>query len=256
MKKPLISVITISLNAEKYIEQTIQSVLNQTYKNIEHIIIDGGSTDKTVQIINKYRDRIDHFISEKDEGIADAMNKGVALAKGDYVIFIHADDYFKNDSSLEDALEYLDGTVDILACDIQYGKDLKVIKPRGFNFWFNFKTGVLHQGVICRKSLIRELNGFDKIFKITMDFDFFLRSYRLHAKLVKAPVILSVMRNTGISSRQDWASLKGRFDEEKKVHEKNCPSRYMMFLYNIYWPLYLPYRFLLNIIRELHNRNL
>ena len=242
MKKPLISIITISLNAEKYIEQTIQSVLNQTYRNIEYIIIDGGSTDKTVQIINTYRGRIDHFISEKDDGIADAMNKGVALAKGDYVIFIHADDYFKNHSSLEDALEYLDGTVDILACNIQYGKDLKVIKPRGFNFWFNFK-GPHHQGIICRNSLIKKYNCFDTNFKICMDYALFMKAYRDGAKYVKAPVILSVMRDTGISSRQDWEGLKNRFNDEKRVHEKNCPSLFMNIIYKLYWLLYIPYRY-------------
>ncbi len=87
LKSPLISIITITLNAEKYLEQTIQSVLNQTYKNIEYIVVDGGSTDGTLGIIEKYENAIDHIISEKDDGIADAMNKGATLAKGEYVIF-------------------------------------------------------------------------------------------------------------------------------------------------------------------------
>ncbi len=114
--------ITISLNAEKYIEQTIQSVLSQAYKNTEYIIIDGGSTDQTLDIINKYRSQINTIVSEKDVGIADAMNKGVALASGDYVIFLHADDYFKDDFSIENAIECLGEATDILACGIQFSK--------------------------------------------------------------------------------------------------------------------------------------
>jgi glycosyltransferase involved in cell wall biosynthesis len=240
-KSTLISIITITLNAEKYLEQTIQSVLNQTYKYIEYIVVDGGSTDRTVEIINKYKNQIDHFISENDKGIADAMNKGVALATGDYIVFLHADDYFKNDSSLEKALEFFKETNDIIACSIQFGEQLKIYKPRGFNFWTNFK-GIPHQGTLCRRSLIEKLNGFDKQFQICMDYDFFLRAYRNRARLVKVPVILAVMRDTGISSRQDCESLKIRFDEERRVHEKNCRSFTMSMLYKLYWCLYLPYR--------------
>ncbi len=242
MKSPLISIITITLNAEKYLEQTIQSVLNQTYKNIEYIIVDGGSTDGTLGIIEKYKNAIDRIISEKDEGIADAMNKGTILATGDYVIFLHADDYFANANALKAVVEKMDKTADILACNIQYGARQSTCKPRGFNFWFNFKQGVYHQGVVCRRDLIEKLNGFDMQFSISMDYDFFLRAYRRGGKLVKVPAILSVMRDAGISSRRDWQSLKVRFDEERRVHEKNCVTSSMRMLYKLYWFLYLPYR--------------
>lgn len=246
--KPIISVITVTYNAAKYLEQTIQSVLNQTYKNIEYIIVDGGSTDRSLEIINKYKHRIDYFVSEKDDGIADAMNKGVALAIGEYVIFLHADDYFENDSSLEKALEFLEEKTDILACNIEFGKQLKIYKPRGFSFWTNFKQGICHQGTFCRRLLIEELNGFDKQFRIAMDYDFFLRAYRNRARLSKAPVVLTVMRDTGISSRRDWENLKKRFDEERRVHEKNCMSFFMSILYKLYWFLYLPYRYMLYVM--------
>ena len=238
---PLISIITISLNAEKYLEQTIQSVLNQTYKNIEYIIVDGGSTDRTLGIIEKHKNAIDHIISGKDEGIADAMNKGVSLASGDYILFLHADDYFHHDACLEETIKFLEVTTDILACSIQFGKDLKIIKQTGFNFWTNFK-GMPHQGILCRRSLIESLHGFDTQFKICMDYDLLLRAYQNGARLKKAPVVLSVMRDTGISSRRDWPSLNNRFDEERRVHHKNCKSFSMKILYMFYWFLYLPYR--------------
>ena len=83
--RPMISVITVVLNGERYLEETILSVINQTYKYLEYIIIDGGSTDKTVEIIKKYENQIDYWISQKDNGIGEAFNKGVRLAKGDYI---------------------------------------------------------------------------------------------------------------------------------------------------------------------------
>lgn len=244
MKDPLISIITIVLNAEAHVEQTIRSVLSQTYGNIEYIIIDGGSTDRSLEIINRYRNQVDYFISEKDEGIADAMNKGSARATGDYLIFLHADDYFANDRSLENALAFLNDGTDILACSILFGKQLEVYKPKGFGVWTNFKQGLYHQGVFCRRQLLQDLRGFDTQFRIAMDYDFFLRAYRRSAAIVKAPVILTVMRDNGISSRRDWRNLKFRFAEEKRVHEKNCHSLLMGLLYKSYWLLYPPYRYL------------
>jgi len=96
--KPLISVITVVLNGEKYLEETILSVLSQTYDNVEYIIIDGGSTDGTLDIIKKYEDYIDYWVSEKDNGIYDAMNKGINVASGEWINFMNAgDEFYEND---------------------------------------------------------------------------------------------------------------------------------------------------------------
>jgi glycosyltransferase involved in cell wall biosynthesis len=98
-----ISVITVVYNGQDYLEETIQTVLKQTYQNKEYIIIDGGSLDDTVEIIKKYEDSIDYWISEPDNGIADAMNKGLKVAQGDYILFLHSDDYFLENNTLEKA---------------------------------------------------------------------------------------------------------------------------------------------------------
>lgn len=100
MNYPLISVITVSYNAVLTIEQTILSVINQTYLNIEYIIIDGGSTDGTVNVIKKYADKIAYWVSESDKGIYDAMNKGIAYSHGEYCNFINAGDKFCSSSIL------------------------------------------------------------------------------------------------------------------------------------------------------------
>ncbi len=99
--KPLISIITVVFNGEKYLEETIQSVINQTYSNVEYIIIDGGSSDGTLDIIKKYEGKIDYWVSEKDKGIYDAMNKGIDVASGEWINFMNAGDGFYADDVLD-----------------------------------------------------------------------------------------------------------------------------------------------------------
>ena len=98
IQQPLVSVITVVYNGEKYLEQTIQSVINQTYNNIEYIIIDGGSTDTTLDIIKKYKDYISYFISEPDNGLYDAMNKGIRRANGELIGMLNSDDWLNLDA--------------------------------------------------------------------------------------------------------------------------------------------------------------
>ncbi|MCU7835973.1 MAG: glycosyltransferase [gamma proteobacterium symbiont of Taylorina sp.] len=239
---PLLTVITVVYNGEKHIEQTVLSVLSQTYRYIEYIIIDGNSIDNTLNIINLYEDQINCIISEPDNGISDAMNKGVLNSCGDFLIFLHADDYFYSDDVLQKAVKYIDDDTDILLTDIQFGKELRRRKPRRFNFWMNFKTGVFHQGSICSRKLFNKIGNFDEKFKIAMDYDFFLRAFHNKIKWKYCPIILSVMRETGVSSQIDCLSLSKRFAEEKKIHEKNSQSYVMELMYLCYWLMYLPYR--------------
>ncbi len=96
--KPLISIVTVVYNGEKYLEQTIKSVIEQTYNNVEYIIIDGSSTDNTLDIIKQYDEYIDYWVSEFDSGIYDAMNKGISLCTGDYIAFLNADDWYNGDA--------------------------------------------------------------------------------------------------------------------------------------------------------------
>ena len=114
--------------------------------------------------------------------------------------------------------------------------------PRGFNYWLNFKTGILHQGAICHHSVFNAIGYFDKDFKIVMDYDFFLRAYRDKISIKKCSITLSVMRDTGISSRLHWSAIQQRLSEERKVHMKNCPRKIMKWGYVFYWCIYILYR--------------
>ena len=107
-KQPLISIVTVVYNGEEFLEKTIQSVINQTYKNIEYIIIDGGSSDRTVDIIKKYENKIDYWVSEKDAGIYDAMNKGLDIATGDFVNFMNGGDSFYTNNTVSAAVAMMD----------------------------------------------------------------------------------------------------------------------------------------------------
>jgi len=243
-EKPLISVVTVVFNGAAYLEQTIGSIINQTYDNIEYIIIDGASTDGSQEIIKKYESCISYWLSEPDQGIADAMNKGVQLSVGDYVLLLHADDYLLGPDSVQTAMNNLDDRLPITAFTLYYEHNGQrwLARPKPWNWRMNFKTTLLHQAVICRRALFEQIGGFDTDLKIAMDYDFFLRAYRrgTGVKYVDRP--LSVMRRTGISSRTDRRTLQHRFREERMVHKKNSPGRWLDLIYALYWVAYPLYR--------------
>lgn len=249
---PLISIVTVCRNAETTIADTLNSVASQSFRDYEHIIVDGASTDGTVDIIRSYAGNQVSWFSESDDGIADAMNKGIGMASGDYILFLHADDYFGEPDRLEIAASHLVGGEDIYAFDIffQIGSVLKRRKPRG-GMWRNlFKTTFYHQGLFCRRDLFDRIGLFNKNYFIMMDYDFLLRAMQSNASVVFVHEVLSVMRDTGISSRQDWPTLQRRLTEKRGIHRRLYQSRGMGFLFRLYWPLYLPYRRIRSLLRS------
>jgi glycosyltransferase involved in cell wall biosynthesis len=242
---PSISIITVSYNARDTIERTIAGVLEQTYPRIEYVLVDGASTDGTADIVRAYGSRVAAWVSEPDGGIADAMNKGLACSTGELVLFLHADDYLRDDRAIASAVAEMAGPdADMYAFDILFGGtgNLSRRQPRGFTWHMYFKTGIFHQAAFCRRSLFERIGNFDTRFRIAMDYDFFLRAYRAGATLQRIPAAFSVMGDTGISSRRDWASLWERFREERAVQAKASPGRAMQAVYSAYWPTYLAYR--------------
>ncbi len=242
---PCISIVTIVYNAEVFLEQTIESVINQTYNHIEYIVIDGGSDDDSVKIIKRYVDAIDYWVSEPDRGIAHAMNKGIQASTGDYILFLHADDYFLNEHVVQTAVSQIDDGCDIAAFNIIFQNTDRSIeyRSRDFDYWLNFKTSLRHQAVFCSRVMFERLGGFDESYNIAMDYEFWLRAYREGIKPNIFNYALTCMRDTGISSRSDWPSMKRRFLEEQRIHYQHLPNFSMCVIYKIYWALYLPYRY-------------
>jgi glycosyltransferase involved in cell wall biosynthesis len=201
MKKIKISVVTVVYNGEKYLEETIQSVLNQTYPNIEYIIIDGGSTDGTVDIIKKYEDKIDYWISEPDRGIYDAMNKGIRIASGEYIGILNADDWYEVDT-LERVVYAISNNRDI---DIFYGlirfiKDNKEFRIECQNHNFIFDKMIPHPTCFIKKDTYKKLNYYDISYKVASDYDFLIRAKISNYKFYQITEVLTNFRIGGISS--------------------------------------------------------
>jgi len=159
-KKPLITIVTVVYNGQEHLEETILSVINQTYTNIEFIIIDGGSTDNTIDIIRKYEHAIDYWVSEKDEGIYDAMNKASELANGKWVNYMNCGDSFCNNEIIEkiqfnhySKYVMIYGNAKIFSGDKKFIKLQKSFKMSKFNLTV-FITGVVcHQAVFYNKDI-------------------------------------------------------------------------------------------------------
>lgn len=255
-----ISIITVSRNSEKYIETTILSIINQNYTNIEYIVIDGGSNDNTINIVEKYKNEIDCFISEYDSGIAEAMNKGVARATGDFVLFINSDDYLAHDECINEAISEIKNKpadIHIFKVRFLFNDDREMLSlNKGLGFLTNFKMGSCHQGQFCSRKLFNELGGFDTSLKINFDYDLLLRAYKSGAVSASHQQVVSVMRQVGISSRRDWRGFTERYSEEKLIHFKNCKHNGMRWLYQLYWLLYMPYRYIRYILIFLNKKYL
>lgn len=201
--EPLVSIITVVYNGGSTIEQTIQSVINQTYKNIEYIIIDGASNDGTQDIISKYNDNIALFVSEKDNGIYDAMNKGIGLANGEIIGIINSDDWYE----LE-AVEHIVGVFnEIQDVHIVYG-DMNLVendgKRRKHNqvpfFHLCHQMSVSHPASFVKKQVYEEYGYFNTLYKIAADFELMNRFYHKRLQFAHVGEIIANFRINGISN--------------------------------------------------------
>jgi glycosyltransferase involved in cell wall biosynthesis len=206
--KPLISVVTIVYNGETYLEQTILSVLNQTYDNIEYIIIDGGSTDATLEIIKKYEDKIDYWVSEKDRGIYDAFNKGINLTSGLYVGLLNADDYY----DLNTIKTFIQEYNSFPQGDIFYGDmylfNEKYDRKKRMNALsldnLDRDICVNHPTCFVRKEIYHNIQ-FDLHYALSADYDFIIRLYKKNYIFRHIHKILTNMRDGGVSTQFDKA---------------------------------------------------
>jgi len=218
--QPILSVITVVYNNVADIERTLLSVLNQTYKGIEYIVIDGGSTDGTVQVIEKYKDRLAKFISEKDKGIYDAMNKGLALATGDYVLFMNsADEIYSADTVANvfaiapDADIYYGETEMINAAGKSLGQRRHKAPP---NFtWKSFKYGmsVSHQAIYIKRALV---TPYDPQYQLSADIDWILRAAKKAKTIVNVNQYVAKYQVGGMSKFKHRQSLAERFNIMKR----------------------------------------
>ncbi|MFV0345413.1 MAG: glycosyltransferase family 2 protein [Bacteroidales bacterium] len=175
---PKISVITVCLNTLYDIEATIESVLVQTYSNIEYIIIDGGSTDGTVDIIQRYQDRITYWVSELDKGIYDAMNKGIEIATGEYIHFLNSADTFCNEMVLSEASEIMLNENPLLLIGGVMSKDkcsYNYMEVGTLSSFYRKATTICHQAIFHRADVFTKYGNYSISYKIISDHEWMLR---------------------------------------------------------------------------------
>ena len=211
-KQPLVSIVTVTFNAEALLEKTILSVINQTFVDKEYIIIDGGSNDGTVSLIRRYETAIDYWRSEPDEGVYDGMNKAIRLCRGEWINFMNAGDSFNTTAVLADIFghSYSDDISVIYGHTMnQYGEGFEAIeKCRPLEAFYREKP-FCHQSVFVRTAHMREF-GFDTRFKIAADYDFFYRLYAEGKKFVLSNRVIANYDMNGISSNYVDSFLESR----------------------------------------------
>ena len=207
-KPPYISVITVSFNAADFIEQTIQSVLSQSYPALEYIIIDGGSTDGTVDIIRRYASRLAYWHSRPDRGVAPAFNLGLAQAHGEWLLYLNADDLLLEPTGIEHLAAHLAQHQD---ADVVFGQMVSLTREEhpkpvplcriGGHPWrwgeFRRMNMIPHQAAFTRRAYFERVGGFDETFRIAMDYDHFLRA-RENLRAHFVPLVLVGMRAGGV----------------------------------------------------------
>ncbi|RFZ91939.1 glycosyltransferase [Mucilaginibacter conchicola] len=220
MKQPVLSVITIVYNNVRDIERTMLSVLGQTYPAIEYIVIDGASNDGTLDVVKKYEDRLAKLTSEKDKGIYDAMNKGLAAATGDYVIFMNSGDEFYDDGTVTKVFATAPDA------DIYYGETEMVNDareslgqrrhkaPNKFT-WRGFKHGmsISHQAIYIKRSLVEP---YDPKYQLSADIDWIIKAAKKAKQIVRVDGYVAKYLVGGMSKAKHRQSLQERFDIMKR----------------------------------------
>lgn len=216
---PMVSIITVCLNSENTIEKTITSVLEQTYENIEYIIVDGQSSDRTLDIIKKYETKIAKVVSEPDEGLYYAMNKGIAMATGEYIGIINSDDWYETYTVEEVVSCFKKTNADLVYGDIQVVEDGE---PRLISINrhedMRMVLSIPHPTMFVKKEMYDLYGKFDTQYKIAADLDLVLRLYYngIHFECIKK--VLASFRKGGLSTREVDACVK----ETVQVSLKHC----------------------------------
>jgi glycosyltransferase involved in cell wall biosynthesis len=234
-----VTIITVTFNSERTVENTIRSVLSQKYKDKEYIIIDGGSTDSTVNIINKFRKKINKIVVEKDQGVYDAINKGINLSKGSVISILHSDDIYKNAFVLSDVVKKFNYNQknSIVIGDTSYLQKKffffkRYYSSSFFNHWM-MRLGYSppHPSTFIRKNVYTKYGMYNNKYKIAGDFEFFLRvlfNKRLSYILVKKCYVL--MRPGGVSDRGMKSYFKTSLEILRALRENRIYSNIFLIL--------------------------
>ena len=223
-----LSIITINLNNAEGLRKTIESVVSQTFADYEYIVIDGGSTDGSVDIIKQYADRINYWVSEPDRGIYHAMNKGIMQAKGEYCQFLNSGDWIIEPNGLQYIFDK-NPVEDIVYCNAQIGEYIDVYDSQMtlLHFWTGLQLS--HQSSFIKKELFSTYGLYNENHKIVSDWEFFLKTLIIgQCSYRHIDFLLVFFDPNGISS--DSADIDFRAKEGEKVIKDNFPMLYEVYL--------------------------
>jgi len=242
-----ISIVTVCFNSQATIRDTIESVVNQTYPDIEYIIVDGASTDGTLSIIDEYKDRISTVVSEPDRGIYDAMNKGVALATGDFIGILNSDDIFVDNTVIEKLVQFLQKNPGL---DGSYG-DLVFVKRNDINIITRtysskiFSPGKIRFGIMCphptfyaKKELFDEIGSYDISFPIAADFDLIARFITRGAKFGRLSLVMVKMREGGVSTSGFFQRIAQNFELVRACKKNGIYTNILMIAMKVPYKLF------------------
>jgi len=236
---PIITIVTVVLNGKNFIESSLKSSLKQKYKNIELIIIDGGSKDGTLNVLRKFRQSIDKCLSSKDQGIYDAMNKGIKIARGDWVIFMNSDDVFYDKYVIRNVFQKfkrINNNVAIVYGDTEVFDNqtskLVSISPHKALRELTYRLPIPHQSMFIRRSALLELGLFDIRYSIAADYDLTLKILSKYKVIYRKNIIIAKQRVGGVSSNP--ANLRKLLNENSMIRKKHGYSQF-----NINWTLSL-----------------
>lgn len=235
----IISIVTINFNNKEGLEKTIESVIRQTYNNIEFIVIDGGSNDGSKDIIEKYKDNISYWVSEPDKGIYHAMNKGIRVAQGEYLYFLNSGDYFTSDEVLSQI--WVENRSEAFVCGnlIWDKKDRKErdagYKTRDWLFsLYDIYSGFLsHQAFFIRRDMFDKYGHYDERFKIMSDWKLFFIAIGIHSeKVIYADVDIAVYDTEGFSSKIGGKAI---LEEKRQIAQEELSPQTYKKLDKLYW---------------------
>lgn len=227
---PIISIITVSYNAIDTIEETICSVINQTYPNIEYIIIDGGSTDGTVDIIKKYQNNIAYWVSESDKGIYDAMNKGIKQASGEWINFMNSGDIFYEKDIISKVCAGINSDTDVVYGDTLLKYSWGMIEKKASSLIDMEKhLPFSHQSCLIKLSLMKKY-FYDLQYRICADYNFFYSLYKRKGCFQYIPLIFSVYEaEEGVSSVNVFGLLKEYATINGQIHTFRWQFFFLLF---------------------------
>lgn len=236
------SIVTVCFNSGQTIKRTIRSVIEQDFKDIEYIIIDGGSSDKTLDIINKYKNEINTIISEPDKGLYDAMNKGIKAANGDIIAFLNADDFYESKYIVAQMANFIEAnSLDAAYGDLVYvsrGNPEKIIR-----YWhtgeytkeaFNKGWVIPHPTFFCKREIFEKYGGFNTDFKIASDFELILRFVeKYNIKIDYLPKVIVKMQCGGKANRLKGI-IQGNIEIIKSFKLNDIHLSSLFFLMKLY----------------------